>query len=121
MSNQPDLRASMYERAYFDVQKVLDEYLGSEEEDGAGGGIAGDVWLMGERMRTAELEVQRLQRQLKHEIHGEHYDHKDDDRGPCACITAEQRVTLRAANRANPDGPHWRSPRCSVHPDGGAQ
>lgn len=36
----------MWERAYMDVQRILDEALGTEEKDGAGEGIAGDVWLL---------------------------------------------------------------------------
>lgn len=45
---------------YFDVQKVLDEALGSEEEDGAGGGIAGDVWLLAKQRDGARAEVAKL-------------------------------------------------------------
>lgn len=39
----------MYERAYFDVQGVLDGALGPEEEDGAGAGIVADVALLAQR------------------------------------------------------------------------
>jgi hypothetical protein len=51
---------SMYERAYFEVQKVLDDQLGTEEDDGAGGGIAGDVWLLAQQRDQARAEVDRL-------------------------------------------------------------
>ena len=37
--------SDMYEKAYFDIQKVLDEALGPNEEDGAGEGIVSDVLL----------------------------------------------------------------------------
>lgn len=36
----------MWYRAYMDVQKALDETLGTEEEDGSDGGIAADVYLL---------------------------------------------------------------------------
>ncbi len=50
----------MYERAYFEVQDILDEVLGAEEEDGSGGGIAADVALLADRLKAAEAENQRL-------------------------------------------------------------
>ena len=50
-------RDPMWHRAYMDVQKVLDEALGSEEEDGAGSGIAGDVWLLAHQRDAARAEA----------------------------------------------------------------
>lgn len=35
----------MFDRAYMDIQKVLDEELGTEEDDGAGEGIVADILL----------------------------------------------------------------------------
>lgn len=52
--------ATMYERAYCDVQEVLDEALGTEEEDGAGEGIAADVRLLAAQRDEARAEVERL-------------------------------------------------------------
>ena len=53
-------RDPMWYRAYMDVQKVLDEALGTEEEDGAGAGMAADVALLADRLKAAEAEVMRL-------------------------------------------------------------
>lgn len=50
---------------YLDIQKVLDEALGTHEADGAGAGIAADVAVLAERKRTAETEVKRLRTALK--------------------------------------------------------
>lgn len=47
-----------------EVEKVLDEALGPNEEDGAGGGLVADVALLADRKTTAEAEVGRLQREL---------------------------------------------------------
>ncbi len=43
----------MYEKAYFGVQKILDDALGGEEEDGAGAGITADVALLAHRYQEA--------------------------------------------------------------------
>jgi hypothetical protein len=43
----------MYQRAYWDIQKLLDEYLGPKEEDGAGQGIVADVYLLAHRYELA--------------------------------------------------------------------
>ena len=45
---------------YLDIQIVLDKALGTNEADGAGGGIVADVALVAERMRAAEAEVKQL-------------------------------------------------------------
>jgi hypothetical protein len=50
----------MYRSAYFRVQEILDEALGTEDEDGAGQGIAADVALLAARCKAAESEVMRL-------------------------------------------------------------
>ena len=50
-------RPTMWEQAYMDVQKVLDEALGAEEEDGAGSGIAGDVWLLAQQRDEARAKL----------------------------------------------------------------
>jgi hypothetical protein len=50
---------------YLDIQKVLDEALGTHEADGAGAGIAADVAVLAEQKRTAETEVKRLRTALK--------------------------------------------------------
>jgi hypothetical protein len=51
---------AMYEIAYWAVEKVLDEALGTEEEDGSGGGIAAEVYLLMEQRNQARAEVARL-------------------------------------------------------------
>ena len=51
---EPDL---MWEHAYMDVQRVLDEALGTEEKDGAGAGIAGDVWLLAHQRDEARAKL----------------------------------------------------------------
>jgi hypothetical protein len=43
----------MYEKAYFEISKALDEALGTEEEDGAGQGIVADVMLLAHRYQLA--------------------------------------------------------------------
>lgn len=48
-----DKPIDMYERAYLDINKVLDEALGTEEEDGAGEGIVADVMLLAHRYKLA--------------------------------------------------------------------
>ena len=47
----------MYERAYWDVQKVLDRALGTQVEDGAGMGIAADVALLAQRYEDLKANV----------------------------------------------------------------
>lgn len=68
----PDIdRDPMWHRAYMDVQKVLDEALGTEEEDGSGGGIASEVWLLAHqrdearaKLAQAEALIRRLEEGL---------------------------------------------------------
>jgi hypothetical protein len=47
----------MWENAYMDVQRVLDEALGTEEKDGAGSGIAADVWLLANQRDEARVKL----------------------------------------------------------------
>lgn len=47
----------MWHRAYMDVQKVLDEALGTEEEDGSGGRIASEVWLLAHQRDEARAKL----------------------------------------------------------------
>ena len=47
----------MWERAYMDVQRVLDKALGAKEEDGAGYGIAGDVHLLASQRDEAREKL----------------------------------------------------------------
>jgi hypothetical protein len=56
----------MFEQAYMDVQKVLDKALGTEEEDGTGGGIASEVWLLAHQRDGARAERDRLRNACKH-------------------------------------------------------
>lgn len=44
---------------YLDIQKVLDEALGTNKADGAGAGIVADVALVADRMKQAEAERDR--------------------------------------------------------------
>jgi hypothetical protein len=49
----------MYQRAYWEINTVLDRALGTEEEDGAGQGIVADVMLLAQRyadLKAAVLE-----------------------------------------------------------------
>lgn len=50
----------MYAKAYFDIQQVLDDALGTEEEDGAGAGIVADVMLLERRYKAALQELRAL-------------------------------------------------------------
>lgn len=47
----------MYQRAYWDIQKVLDSALGTGEDDGAGEGIVADVRLLAYRYTAAIREL----------------------------------------------------------------
>ena len=60
LATQPPAPDDMFERAYMEVQEILDEALGTEEEDGAGAGMAADVALLADRLKAAEAEVMRL-------------------------------------------------------------
>ena len=55
----------MWETAYMDVQAVLDKALGTEEEDGAGAGIAADVALLAGQRDEARAEVAELRRTIR--------------------------------------------------------
>ncbi|MCW2918546.1 MAG: hypothetical protein JWN52_6614 [Actinomycetia bacterium] len=50
---------------YLDIQKVLDEALGTNEADGAAAGIVADVALLAEQKRTAEAEMDRLRTRVE--------------------------------------------------------
>lgn len=54
MTTKP--HAGMYEDAYWRVNAVLDKALGTEEEHGAGEGIAADVALLAQRY----LDLKRI-------------------------------------------------------------
>jgi hypothetical protein len=56
-------------RVRADVERVLDGVLGTEEEDGAGEGLAGDVALFAERSTRAVAELHAARADLA-EIHG---------------------------------------------------
>lgn len=47
----------MYSRVYFEVNAVLDEALGTEEEDGTGYGLAAEVMLLGRRYAALKRAV----------------------------------------------------------------
>lgn len=51
---------SMYERTYFEIQAVLDEVLGTEDEGAAGNGIVADVRLA---LQRAEQKGHRAGRE----------------------------------------------------------
>lgn len=50
----------MFEQAYADGQAALDEILGAEEEDGAGGGLVADIWLVAEQRDAARQLAKSL-------------------------------------------------------------
>jgi len=54
----------MFEHVYFDVQRYLDEVLGTGEEDGAGAGLEADVRLLGTQRDEARAEITRLRHAL---------------------------------------------------------
>ena len=54
----------MFEHVYLDVQRYLDEVLGTGEEDGAGAGLEADVRLLGTQRDEARAEVTRLRSAL---------------------------------------------------------
>ena len=54
----------MFEHVYLDVQRYLDEVLGTGEEDGAGAGLEADVRLLGTQRDEARVEVTRLRSAL---------------------------------------------------------
>ena len=58
-------RDPMFHQAYMEVQGVLDKALGTGEEDGAGAGIAADVWLLMEQRDAARAEAAKLAAQLE--------------------------------------------------------
>lgn len=49
--------------AYWRAQKALDEILGPNEEDGAGGGLVAEIWLLAELRNAAQLEARSERRQ----------------------------------------------------------
>jgi hypothetical protein len=51
---------SMYERCYFEIQRVLDQALGPNVTDGAGLGIVADVQLLAQQRDEARAELERL-------------------------------------------------------------
>jgi len=55
----------MYRDRYFAVQRVLDEALGPNGEDGTGEGIAADVHLLAQQRDAARAEVERLRVSLE--------------------------------------------------------
>lgn len=57
--------ADMYERAYFGVQEVLDGALGSEWQDGSGGGIVADVDLLARRYKRAIAALDAVEQLTK--------------------------------------------------------
>jgi hypothetical protein len=57
--------AAVRHQAYMDVAAVLDKALGTEEEDGAGAGIAADVWLLAHQRDEARAQVAQLAARLK--------------------------------------------------------
>jgi hypothetical protein len=62
----PDIdKDPMWHQAYMDVAAVLDKALGTEEEDGAGAGIAADVWLLAHQRDEARAQVAQLAARLK--------------------------------------------------------
>jgi hypothetical protein len=54
----------MFEQIYMEVQAVLDKALGTGEEDGAGAGIAADVWLLAHQRDEARALVSQLAAQV---------------------------------------------------------
>jgi hypothetical protein len=56
----------MYERAYWDIQRILDEALGTREGDGAGAGIAADVRLVAEQRDILRAELRNKRSDLLH-------------------------------------------------------
>jgi hypothetical protein len=52
----------MHQRIRLDVEKVLDDVLGTEEEDGAGAGLEGDVRLLADRCKRAESQLAAIRR-----------------------------------------------------------
>lgn len=50
-------RMSMFERAFWDTQEVLDKALGPDERDGAGEGLAGEVRLLAQQRDQARAEL----------------------------------------------------------------
>lgn len=53
----PAQPSDMYQRAYWDVNAVLDRALGEREADGAGMGIAADVALLAQRYADLRARV----------------------------------------------------------------
>lgn len=51
----------MHTDVRFQVEQILDEALGTEEDDSEGGGLAADVGLLADRLKTAEARVQELE------------------------------------------------------------
>lgn len=61
-------RDPMWYRRYIEVQAVLDEALGTKEEDGAGEGIAGDVALLADQRDTARRRAAGYAAELEEAI-----------------------------------------------------
>lgn len=55
---RPDIdQDPMWHRAYMDVEAVLNQALGSEEEDGLGSGVAADVALLAQQRDEARAKL----------------------------------------------------------------
>lgn len=94
--------STVFEGAYWDAQKVLDEALGTNVEDGAGGGLADEVRLLAAQRDTAQLENDRLRaevEQLQAKLAG--------SCGSCHPCTNYADETWRAAGRTPPHVSQW--------------
>jgi hypothetical protein len=81
----------MWEQAYMDVQAILDSALGTEEEDGAGGGIAADVHL---------LALQRDEARSKLADSREHGRVREGERDEARAELAKAGELIRSLERA---------------------
>jgi hypothetical protein len=94
--------SSMWEQAYMEVQSVLNEALGSGEDDGAGAGIAADVALVVEQRDKARELVRSLERIITAWTRGMYAAQIDCRRGD-----PKSAISILSEGLDGYDGPEW--------------
>lgn len=99
-----DIRATdVYERAYWQVQAVLDAALGTEVEDGAGEGIAAEVQLLADQRDRLLAVAEAARRFTTCPLYG-HFHHR---MGGVTDYTEQRRIDCADDQCSNPACVKW--------------